>query len=134
MATNDAGKSAALGGSDDIDELFVRENIDQDAIASLDRGRLFAFYGLGGFDGYLFDHLDGRHVRLGEVAGHGLVDLRGLDEVNVSDLGGIIAVLREGLELGDDAGTRFEHGDRVNVAAVIEQLGHADLFSENSDY
>jgi len=38
------------------------------------------------------------------------------------------------MALGDDAGASLEHGDRVNIAAIVEELGHADLFSENSDY
>jgi hypothetical protein len=68
------------------------------------------------------------------VAGHRLVDLGGLDEVDVADLGGIIAVLRECLELRDDARASLEHCDRVNIAALVEELRHADFLSENSCY
>ena len=40
------------------------------------------------------DFANGRHVGLGEVAGHGLVDLRSLDELDEADLRGVVAVLR----------------------------------------
>ena len=110
------------------------EDVDQNAIASLDANRLFAVGRLGDLERDFLDHADGRNVRLGEVAGHGLVDLRGLDEVDVADLGGVVAVLRERLELGDHAGTSLQHGDRVNISLVIEDLRHADFFSENSCY
>ena len=68
------------------------------------------------------------------MAGHGLVDLGSLDELDVADLRGVVAILRERLELGDDARAGLEHGDRMNVAAIVEYLGHADLLTENSCY
>src|SRR5277367_2723190 len=130
MAANDASEAAAFGGAYDVYELLVGEDVNQDTVTSFGGNCLFAFSGLDGIDSDFLDHADRRHVRLGEMAGHGLVDLRGLDEVDVADLSGFVAVLCEGLELGDDAWASLENGDGVNVATLVEQLGHADLFTE----
>ena len=80
------------------------------------------------------DHPDRRNVRLGEVAGHRLVDLGSLDEVDVADLRGFVAILRQRLELRDHARTSLQNGHRVNITAVVEDLRHADFLSENSCY
>ena len=93
-----------------------------------------AVLALDGLESDFLDHAHGRHVRLGEVAGHGLVHLRRLDEVDVADLRGLVAVLRQRLELRDHARTSLQHRHRVNIPAVVEDLRHADLLTENSCY
>jgi hypothetical protein len=134
VAANNASEAATLGGSDDVDKLFVVEDVDQYAIASLYGNYLFALHRFDCFEGDFFDHPHRRNVRLGEVASHGLVDFGGLDEVDVPNLGCIVAILRLRLELGNNAWASLKYGDRVNVAAIIEDLSHTDLFPENSDY
>src|SRR5271168_1862950 len=134
VTANDASEAAASRGSNDVNKLFVIEDVDQNTVASLDRDCLFAFYRLDRLESNFLDHPDRRNVRLGEMTSHGLVDFRCLDEIDVADLGGVITVPCEGLELGDDAWSGLKHGDRVDVATIIEDLSHADLFSENSDY
>ena len=134
MAANDASEATPLGGSNHIYKLLVVEDVNQNSVASLNRNFVFAATGLCRLDGNLFDHLDGRNIRLGKVASHRLVHFRGFDEVDVADLGGIVAVLRKGLKLRDDARASLEHGDRVDVAPFIEHLSHSNFFTENSDY
>src|SRR6202023_1958334 len=71
VAANDASEAAAFGGSDDVNELFVVEDIDQNAVASLDSDCLFALDRLDSFEGHFLDHLDRRNVRLRGGAGDG---------------------------------------------------------------
>jgi hypothetical protein len=50
-----------------------------------------------------------------------------------TDLDGAVTVAGFVLELGDAAGTRFDHGDRDGPAFVVEELGHAQFLPENAD-
>src|SRR5580704_8904265 len=59
---------------------------------------------------------------------------RFLYELDQTDLGGHIAVFGLGLVLSDHAGSSLQHGSRMHVALVIEELRHADLFSQDSSY
>src|ERR1035437_5582216 len=129
MATNHTGEPTALRGAAYVDKLFIGEDVDHNPVARLHRG-IVAF--LGSLDRDLLHHADGRHVRLGKMARHRLVHLRSLDEVHIADLGGVVAILRLRLQLRDDAGAGLQYGHRVNVAAVVEKLGHADLLAEYS--
>ena len=111
-------------------ELLVLEDVNENTIASL-RTLCIASHAL---KRNLADHADGRDIRLREVAGHGLVHLARLDEVDVTDLCSLVAVLRQRLQLRDDTGTSLQNRDRVNIAALIEDLSHTNFLAENSNY
>src|SRR5205823_13695534 len=66
VTPNDASEATALGGSDHVDKLLVVEDVNQNAVASLDCNCFFAVTRLCRLDGDLFDHLDGRNIRLGK--------------------------------------------------------------------
>jgi hypothetical protein len=51
-----------------------------------------------------------------------------------ADLDGGVPVRRNTLELRDNAGTCFYHGDRRNGPVFVEDLGHADLPAQNCVY
>ena len=133
MPANDTGEASALGGANHIHELLVRKDVDQNPVTGLGVGvgRCVSLRH-GVVQSHLFEDAYRRDIRLGEVPGHRFVDLGRLDEVDVADLGGVIAVLRERLELRNDAWPRLEHGHRMHVAAVVKQLRHADFLAENS--
>jgi len=46
------------------------------------------------------------------------------------DLDGIIAILIDGLHLGDGAGTRLDDRDRDEVVVRVIDLGHSDFLTE----
>ena len=49
----------------------------------------------------------------------------------IAQLDGFIAVLFGGLLLNHGAGARFDHGDGNHLTGFIEDLGHADLFTDD---
>ena len=71
-----------------------------------------------------------RHAGLLEVAGHRLVDLAGVDRTE-GELDSVVAVRLGGADLRDDAGTRLDHRDRHQPAAVVPDLGHPQLGAEH---
>ena len=46
---------------------------------------------------------------------------------------GGVTVGAGGLELGNAAGTRLDHGDRDGFACVVEELGHAQFLPKDAD-
>src|SRR5690606_19291951 len=50
----------------------------------------------------------------------------------VTKLHGLVAVLFNGLHVGDHAGTGLQHGATQEVAIRIIEAGHSDLFSDQS--
>jgi hypothetical protein len=61
-----------------------------------------------------------RQVVLPEVALHRLGQPRLLHEFNQPDLGGIVSIFRDRLALRHHARSGLQHGDRTNIALVIE--------------
>ena len=55
----------------------------------------------------------------------------GLLDIAEAKLNGIIAVFFGGLLLNHDAGACFDHGYRNDLAALIENLGHAHFFADD---
>ena len=64
------------------------------------------------------------------VAELGLGELALLDFLEAK-LDGAVAVVLLGLLLSDDAGTRFDNGHGNDLAALIEDLGHAHFFADD---
>ena len=56
-----------------------------------------------------------------------------LANVTEAQLHGGVAVGAGGLELGNAAGTRLDHGDRDGFACVVEELGHAQFLPKDAD-
>ena len=122
VALDYAGKAAALAGARDIDKLGPVEQIDQDLVAHLHApvGARFVLHHVN----FLHELHRGKIVLL-EVALHRLGQARVLHELHQPDLGGVIAVPGRALQLRNHAGAGLQHGDRANVALVVEQLRHA---------
>ena len=68
---------------------------------------------------------------LGEVTAHGLVDLLLLD-VAETELNSLVAVGLSGLHLANRVGLCLDNGDGDDLVVLVENLGHADLFTEDS--
>ena len=111
-----------------VDELGVGKDVNQNAIPSLGLG--YALF--GGEDRNFLDHLHRRRIRLGEVTGLRLGHVLRLHELDQANLRGVVAVARQRLQLRDHAGAGLQHRNGVHVALLVEDLRHADLFSQDS--
>ena len=87
-------------------------------------------------------HLGGLlHAELLEVLLEGNLSLLQMAELRLGQLGfldvlktklyGVVAVFFGGLLLGHDAGACLDNGDRNDLAALIENLGHAHFFADD---
>jgi len=72
-----------------------------------------------------------RDAGLGEVTRVRLVDLARVDRA-VRQLDGRVAVGVRGLDLGDDARSRLDDGDRNHPVRCVENLGHSQLLAQDS--
>ncbi len=131
VALDYARKAASLAGARDVHELRTVEQIDQNLIADLHApiGAFRIFH-----HGNFLHELHRGKIVLFEVALHRLGQARVLDELDQTDLGGVVAVRQSGLELGNDTGTGLQHRDRANITLVVKQLRHAHFPAENSVY
>src|SRR5450432_3066307 len=134
MPPHNAGEATSFADADYIDEFLAVKNINQNAVAGLD---VAVGSGLGFFvnlDWHFARKLDRRQVVLSEMPLHRLGKTRFLHEFNQANLRGRVAVFGLGLVLRDDARASLQNRRRMNVTLVIEELRHADFFSENSSY
>src|SRR5579862_1910744 len=135
MPLHYARETPAFADADDIHKALAVENVDQDTLADFQAVGLSAFFGLFfDFERNFAEELHRWEIVFGKVALHRLGEFLFFHELDQSDLGRLISVASRGLVLRDHARTGLQHGRRADFALRIEQLRHADLFSENSCY
>lgn len=88
--------------------------------------------GVAGFHAELAQHPDRGHTVLLAVAALRLGGALAALGIHETDLDGLIALLGGGLALDDDAGTGLDDGDGDDLPLFIEDLGHAQLLSDDS--
>src|SRR5271166_448171 len=128
MALYHAREPASFAGGNHVHKLIAFENVHQHLVASLGAVLTLAV----NHDGYLAQETHWRQTVLGEMSLHRLRQPGLLDELNQSDLSGIVAVLGCRLALRHHAWAGLQHRDRVNITLVIEELRHANFLAENS--
>ena len=121
-ALDDAGVAVALADAGDVDLVAFLEGVGLDDIAHIDRGAVL--------ETELFEVLLIADARLVQVALLGLGQLL-LGDVFIAELDGFIAFLFLGHLAGDRAGACLDHGDGDDLACFIEDLRHADLFTDD---
>src|ERR1700751_2041478 len=127
VAANNAGKSTALARPDHVNILLVSKDIDEDLVTGLHCAirsflALSSFLRSSHFNRNFLHQLYWRNIVLGEVSLQRLRHLRSLHELDQSDLGRVVAVLRSRLELRNHARTGLQDGDRVNLTLLVEHL------------
>ena len=113
MALGDAGNVDLVAGSEGVSLNFVAD-VHVSSVLQLE----------------LLQVLLGGNASLLQVACLGLAQLVLLD-VAKAELDGGVAVGLNGLLLGNDAGACFHNGNRDDLAALIEDLGHAHFFADD---
>src|SRR5689334_14374720 len=132
MPLYDTLKPAPLADTNDIDESFAVENLDQDAIANLHRaiaiGRAF------NLERHFAHELHRRKIVFREMSLGRLGQPRLFHKLDQANLGGLVPVLGGRLVLRHHARTSLQHRDRADVALRVKQLRHADLLAQNACY
>src|ERR1700745_400974 len=132
MPFYNALKALAFADSNDVDELFSIENLNQDPIANLHRtvavGRTCCVH----FKRNLTKELHRREVVLGEVSALRLREARLLYEFDKSDLRRLVSILHSGLMLRHHARAGLKYCDRANVALRVKQLRHPAFLAQKS--
>jgi hypothetical protein len=121
MPLDEAGETSSLAGADDVNQFLSPENVSHHFVA-----RVRTILSL---DLHFANESGWRGVRLLEVTRHGLVDASRFYELDETELNGVIAIFLRSLFLHYHAGSRLNDGDRNDAAVILQQLGHADLFS-----
>src|SRR3954453_16639407 len=121
VALDRALEALALADAGDLDLLAGRERVGGDGVAALE---------LAGPVAELGEVLRRRRVGLAQVAELGLGQVLLLDRAE-RELDGLVAVALDRADARDRTGARLEHGDALDVALVREDLGHAELASED---
>src|SRR5262249_30700982 len=150
MTPYHTGKSSAFAHAGDIDIALAIEDVDQNlgsnfqfarAVArcgfSLPFGRLLrgcfrlfaALTVCGYFQRNLADELHRWQIMLGKMSLHRLADVLTLHELDQPDLRGFVTFFRSALELRDHARPGLKHRNRMHIALVVIDLGHADFFT-----
>src|SRR5579883_2812772 len=122
MALDETGKTAALAGSNDVNQFVRIENADHHLIPGV-RSFVTLNHNFPNEPG-------GRDIRLLEMARHRLVHAFRLDEFNETKLDGIVSILLLRLLLYNHAGTGLNDGDRNDGAVILQQLRHSDFLTE----
>ncbi len=121
VALHDALETTALDRADHVDHLAGGELLDGDDVADLSLSGTgladFVKMGVG---------RDARLAKVADFAGRHAALLLGTE----TDLDGIIAILIDGLYLGDGTGARLDDRDRDEVIVRVIDLGHSDFFTE----
>src|SRR5580704_8534532 len=99
MPLDNAGKSSALAGSNNVDILGGAEYVDHHFVARV-RCVVTAYSGLSQYPYW-------RSTCLLEVTGHRLVDVLGLHKFDKAELGGIVAIALHCFSLNHYAGPRL---------------------------
>src|ERR1035438_5583970 len=118
-------KATALTDAGNVDEFTGCKVFDQHTVAN------FCFI-LRFLDANFLQNLHGCYVGFFEMSGHGFVDALRLDEFDEAKLRGVVAVFCFGAALHYNAGTRLQNGATDQVAVRGEDLGHAQLDSDNA--
>src|SRR5271154_2243016 len=134
MPLDHALETAAFADAHDIHKSLAVKNVDQYTVSGFHcavaiRGSLFV-----DLDRHLANDSHRRQIVLSEMTLHWLGQTRFLHKFHQTDLGGDVAVFGRGLVLGDHARPGLQHGSGMQVALVVEELRHADLFSQDSSY
>src|ERR1700761_4826965 len=124
-ALHAALKAFALADAGNINPFADREAVHQHAVAGLR-------FVLRILDANLAEVAHRSHVGLLEVAGAGLVHTLRLDEFHQAELNGVVSVLIFRAALDDHARAGLQHRARHRRAVFGEDLGHAELDTENS--
>src|SRR3954468_21634389 len=130
VADGAAGEVVALDGA--LEALALRDAGDLDLVAGLeglDRDGL-PDGELAGLVTELDEVLHRRRVGLAQVAELGLREVLLADGAE-RELHGLVAGAVDRADAGAGARPRLEHGDALEVAVVGEDLGHAELASED---
>ena len=121
-ALDRAFKAVALADAGDIDLVADGKDAGLDFVADVHLGGLF--------HAEFFQVLLGGNVGLLQMAEFRLGQL-GLFDILIAELHSGIAVVLNGLLLRDDAGAGLDNSDRDDLAALIENLGHAHFFADD---
>jgi hypothetical protein len=122
MPLDETSEAASLAGSDDMDQLFIVEDIDHYLVAQS--------CGISAPKSDFPNEPHGCRVVLLEVAGHWLVDAFGLHEFNESKLHCVITMFLLGLSLNNYAGAGLDDRNGHNGAVILQQLRHTYLFAQ----
>ena len=122
IALHNALVAMALGDAGHVDLVAGSEGVSLDLVANVHVGSALQLE--------LLQVLLGGYASLLQVAGLRLAQLVLLD-VAKAKLDGGVAVGLNGLLLSHDAGACFHNGNRDDLAALIEDLGHAHFFADD---
>ena len=126
VARDDAGHAAALAGAGDVDQLALLEHVAHaDLLPDLELGGDV----LGHAD--LAEHAGGLRAGGLVLAALGALD-QALGLLAERQAEGGVAVLGHGALADDGAGTGFDDGDLNGVPLLAEELGAADLASDEA--
>ena len=123
MALNDTLVTVTLADAGDVDELALGEDVGGQDIAHVVLRAILQ-------SELLQDLLQLLNAGLLLMADLGLGQVL-LLSVLETQLNGLIAILLGGLLLHDGAGTGLNQGDGHHTAGLIEDLGHADLLTDD---
>src|SRR5215469_7896249 len=141
MAAHHASKSTPFAYANHIHIFFASKDFyqhfgpDFQTVGGLTFGALFGGLlcrggcGLIFFYGYFANELDGRQIVLAKVALHGLGYVLAFHKFHKTDLRGFVSIFIGALDLGNHTWARLQYRNRMHVALVVEDLGHADFFS-----
>ena len=123
-AFHNAGEAFTLGDPDNVDKLAGTEGGHGNDIAGLGIGRRSE-------TNFVEDARGDFKARLGGVLEFGFGGVLRLFG-RKTELDGVVAVGRDRLHLDDGAWTGFDHGHRNEYVGLVVDLGHSDLFTDNS--
>ena len=123
MTLDGASITFTFAGAACVDHVAASEGVSLDNVADVVCAAIV-------HSEFLKDFL-GRNVSLFKVTFGGLGEFLGF-YVAETNLDGVVTVVLHGLLLDDHAGTGFNHSDRDDLAGFVENLGHTDLFADDS--
>src|SRR5262245_22309104 len=122
VTLHEAGKTAPLTGSNDVNQFVRIEDVDHHFVA-----------GIRSVFTLKRNFTDKAHrcgVVLFEMARHWLVDALWFHKLDESELNGIVAVFLFRLLLNNDAGSGLNNRHRNDGPVILQQLRHADFFTK----
>ena len=122
-ALDNAGVALTLGDACDVNLVALGKNVRLDNVADVESGAIL--------EAELLEVLFKGNARFFKVTLFRLGELA-LRLILITELNGLIALFFSGLLLDNDVGTGFNNGYRNDVARLIEDLRHADLFADDS--
>src|ERR1051326_3093632 len=132
MALHNTLEATSLADANDVNKFLSIEDIDEHTITSLQCAVAVARSLFFNFNWNLAAELYRRQIVLAQMPLHRLGQARLLHKLNQTDLRGIVAVASLGLVLRHHARPSLQNGRGMHVALIVEELRHADLFSQDS--